>query len=62
MGYRSAEGGWLPGVSVFRRDAHRILRVADAGFQPADDFCTLWHLVNLLPEGAADWQPQLTYQ
>ena len=35
MGYRSESGGWMPGVSVFRRDGDRILRVADTGFQPA---------------------------
>jgi hypothetical protein len=61
MGYRSAEGGWLPGVSVLRREAERILRVADTSFHPTDDFCTLWHLIDLLPEGAAGWHPQFSY-
>lgn len=61
MGYRSATGGWLPGVSVFRREANRILRVADTSFEPADDFCALWHLLDLLPEGAAGWQPKFSY-
>lgn len=61
MGYRSASGGWLPGVSVFRRDGERILRVADTGFQPNDDFCTAWHLFDLLPEGANGWQPKFAY-
>jgi predicted dithiol-disulfide oxidoreductase (DUF899 family) len=62
MGYRSASGGWLPGVSVFRRDGDCIVRVADTGFEPADDFCALWHLFDLLPECAADWRPQLAYR
>jgi predicted dithiol-disulfide oxidoreductase (DUF899 family) len=62
MGYRSASGGWLPGVSVFRRDGDCIVRVADTGFEPADDFCALWHLFDLLPEGAADWQPKFAYR
>ncbi|HME24512.1 MAG TPA: DUF899 family protein [Acetobacteraceae bacterium] len=61
MGYRSAQGRWLPGVSVFRRGADRILRVADAGFEPNDDFCALWHLFDLLPEGAAGWQAKFSY-
>jgi predicted dithiol-disulfide oxidoreductase (DUF899 family) len=59
MGYRSAKGGWLPGVSVFRREDDRIVRVADTGFQPGDDFCTLWHLVDLLPGGRAGWSPEV---
>lgn len=62
MGYRTATGGWLPGVSVFRHDAGRILRVADTGFEPNDDFCTVWQLFDLLPEGAAGWQPKFAYR
>ena len=61
MGYRSVSGGWLPGVSVFRRDGDQILRVADTRFQPGDDFCTAWHLFDLLPEGANGWQPRFAY-
>jgi predicted dithiol-disulfide oxidoreductase (DUF899 family) len=61
MGYRSPDGGWLPGVSVFRLDGDRILRVADTRFEPSDDFCTLWHLLDLLPEGATDWHAKFAY-
>jgi predicted dithiol-disulfide oxidoreductase (DUF899 family) len=55
MGYVSAKGGWMPGVSVFRREADRILRVSDTGFSPGDDFCSLWHFFDLLPGGVGDW-------
>ena len=61
MGYRSNEG-WLPGVSVFRKRSLKIWRVSDTGFQPGDDFCTIWHLFDLLPGGAKGWQPQYKYQ
>ena len=61
MGYRSESGGCLPGVSAFQRDGARILRVADTGLHPGDDFCTLWHLLDLLPEGAAGWGPKFSY-
>jgi predicted dithiol-disulfide oxidoreductase (DUF899 family) len=61
MGYRSEDGGWLPGISVFRRERGRILRVSDTGFSPGDDFCALWHIFDLLPGGAADWQPKYRY-
>jgi predicted dithiol-disulfide oxidoreductase (DUF899 family) len=61
MGYRSESGGWLPGVSVFRRDGTRILRVADTGFSPGDDFCALWHLLDLFPDGRAGWSPRFSY-
>jgi len=61
MGYRSERGGWLPGVSVFRRDKDRILRVSDTRFEPGDGFCSIWHLLDLLPDGAAGWSPRFTY-
>jgi predicted dithiol-disulfide oxidoreductase (DUF899 family) len=55
MGYVSAKGGWMPGVSVFRREGASVLRVSDTGFSPGDDFCTLWHFFDLLPGGAGEW-------
>ena len=60
MGYRG-DDGWLPGVSVFRKRGQRICRVSDTSFQPGDDFYAIWHLFDLLPEGANGWQPQYTY-
>ena len=61
MGYRSRKGGWLPGVSVFRLDGKRILRVSDTSFHPNDDFCALWQFMELLPEGVAGWEPRYSY-
>jgi len=55
MGYVSAKGGWMPGVSVFRREGDIIVRVSDTSFSPGDDFCTLWHLFDLLPGGVGEW-------
>jgi predicted dithiol-disulfide oxidoreductase (DUF899 family) len=61
MGYRSETGGWLPGVSVFRRDGDRVVRVSDTGFGPHDDFCAMWHFLDLLPGGAESWAPKFNY-
>ena len=61
MGYHS-DNGWLPGVSVFRKRGKNIWRVSDSSFDEGDDFCTIWHLFDLLPEGANGWQPQYKYQ
>ena len=60
MGYR-VDGQARPGVSVLRRRDRKILRVADTGFEPGDDFCSVWHLFDLIPEGAAGWQPKFEY-
>ena len=61
MGYCSEQGRWLPGISVFRMDGGRIRRVSDAPCEPGDDFCALWHLFDLLPEGAADFRARAEY-
>jgi predicted dithiol-disulfide oxidoreductase (DUF899 family) len=61
MGYRSDQGGWRPGISVFKRAESKILRVSDAAWSPGDDFCTVWHFFDLLPDGAAGWSPKLSY-
>jgi predicted dithiol-disulfide oxidoreductase (DUF899 family) len=55
LGYVSDNGGWLPGVSVLRRDGGHIVRVSNTGFSPGDDFCTLWHFFDLLPGGVGNW-------
>jgi predicted dithiol-disulfide oxidoreductase (DUF899 family) len=61
MGYRSDTGRWRPGISVFKLAGEQILRVSDVGWSPGDDFCTLWHFFDLLPEGAAGWSAKFSY-
>jgi predicted dithiol-disulfide oxidoreductase (DUF899 family) len=61
MGYRSPKGGCLPGISVFRRSGEKIVRVSDTELGPGDDFCAVWHMLDLFPEGAAGWSPKLRY-
>ena len=60
LGYRRDES-WWPGVSVFQRDGDRIVRVSDTEFGPGDDFCSVWPLLELLPEGPEGWQPKFKY-
>lgn len=60
MGFRT-DKGWKPGVTVFRRQGQKIFRVSDATFSPGDDFCTVWHLFDLLPGGPGDWRPKIRY-
>lgn len=60
MGYM-AEGRPAPGVSVFKRKGDKIVRVADTSFGPGDDFAGIWHLFDLLPEGADGWSPRFSY-
>lgn len=60
MGYQGED--WLrPGVSVFIKSGNDILRVSDTEFGPGDDYCQVWHLFDLLPNGANDWGPKYTY-
>lgn len=61
MGFRSSKGGWMPGISVFQRRGGTIVRVSDAKFSPGDDFCSVWHMFDMLPDGAAGWLPKKQY-
>ena len=60
MGYRG-EHGFLPGVSVFRRQDGAIVRVSDTELGPYDEFCALWHFLDMLPDGAGSWRPRFSY-
>ncbi len=47
--------------SVFRKEDGKVVRVADAEFGPGDDFCAVWQLFDLIPEGPDNWQPKYKY-
>jgi predicted dithiol-disulfide oxidoreductase (DUF899 family) len=62
LGFRTAKGDWWPGISVLRRQDHgSIVRVGKSSFGPFDDFCPLFHVLALFPEGQNDWWPKLSY-
>jgi predicted dithiol-disulfide oxidoreductase (DUF899 family) len=60
MGYFDGKRA-TPGISVFKRAAGKIMRVSNTSFSPGDDFCTVWHIFDLIPEGAAGWKPKFKY-
>jgi predicted dithiol-disulfide oxidoreductase (DUF899 family) len=62
LGFLDAKGDPWPGMSVLRRgDDGRITRVGKTSFGPFDDFCPMFHVLGLFPEGQADWWPKLRY-
>jgi len=61
MGYQTEDGHNQPGVSTFVKDSDgKLYRVAHTEFGPGDDFCSVWHLFDLLP-GNIDWSPKFKY-
>jgi len=62
MGFQSDKGGYNPGVLTFRKESDgKMYRISQAGFGPGDDFCTVWHLFDLLKDGPAGWEPKYSY-
>lgn len=66
MGYgrpkANGEGmSWAPGVSVFQKRGDTIVRVSDTELGPHDDFCSVWHFLDMLPKGADGWSPKFRY-
>jgi hypothetical protein len=68
LGYRhrgdevdERHGGWNPGVCAFRREDGRVLRMSDAELGPLDDFCVVYHLLEMIPGGDANFVPKYSY-
>lgn len=56
------EGDWWPGVSAFWKDeSGGVVRVASTFFGPGDLYNPVWHLFDLLKEGARGWAPKRAY-
>jgi len=56
------DDGYWPGVSTFRKhEDGSMTRVGKAIFGPGDDFCSVWPLLDLLQDGAKNWEPKLKY-
>jgi predicted dithiol-disulfide oxidoreductase (DUF899 family) len=56
MGFEK-DGYYYPGVSTFRKDADgNIYHHAKTTLGPGDDYCAVWHLLDLLPSGREDYE------
>lgn len=63
MGFATAAGGPMPGVSAFQMKGGQVVhRVHASPFDDFDEFCLAWRLFDLLPEGANGWRPQRNYE
>ncbi|MGD2133499.1 MAG: DUF899 family protein [Maricaulaceae bacterium] len=61
MGFVRENGGMRPGVSAFRKEDGKLLRVSATDFHAETDFCAIWRLLDLLPDGRAGWRPTFEY-
>lgn len=62
LGFEPRPGEVWPGVSTFRRSGDgSIMRIGAANFGPGDEFCSIWHVFDLLRDGAAGWEPKYSY-
>jgi predicted dithiol-disulfide oxidoreductase (DUF899 family) len=62
LGFENEKGNPMPGVSTFERSNDgKIFRISNTYFGPGDDFCSVWHLFDLLPKGSNDWAPKYEY-
>ena len=61
MGFATASGGPMPGVSAFQLKDGKVTRVSASPFDDYDDFCMAWRFFDLLPEGANGWRPKRSY-
>jgi predicted dithiol-disulfide oxidoreductase (DUF899 family) len=53
--------GWDAGVSTFRREGQRILRLSNMSLGPFDNLCVVYHLFDLVPGADINWEPRYSY-
>ncbi|MBL7777471.1 MAG: DUF899 family protein [Chitinophagales bacterium] len=61
LGFEPKPGMHWPGVSALVRRGDKIFRVSKDNFGPGDNYCSVWPLLDLLPNGANGWQPKYEY-
>ena len=61
MGFVDERGRFLPGISAFRKEGGKLMRVSANSFHAETEFCAIWSLLGLLPEGASGWRPKFAY-
>ncbi|MBS8263685.1 DUF899 domain-containing protein [Mesobacillus boroniphilus] len=62
LGFKSKEG-FRPGVSILLKEEDGTIKhYTKAAFGPGDDYCSIWALFELLPEGSGDWGPKHRYE
>ncbi len=61
LGFESESGDQMPGISTFARRDGKIINVANDFFGPGDDYCGVWHILDLLEKGADGWEPKFSY-
>ena len=64
MGYIREYNGkpsFWPGVSVFKMQDSKIVRVSDTSFGPGDDFNSIWNFWDMIPEGPGEWDAKFSY-
>lgn len=51
LGFTDEKNSPWPGVSTFKKDdSGKIYLLSQANFGPGDDFCSVWHFYDMLPE------------
>lgn len=62
LGFKDEKGYLHPGVSILTKEEDGgILHYIKASFGPGDDYCSIWSLFELLPEGSKGWRPKNNY-
>jgi len=61
LGFEPKPKSYYPGGSALVRKEGEIYRTSYDFFGPGDAYCSVWHLFDLFPKSAKDWQPKFNY-
>ncbi len=62
FGKPSPSSGWLAGMSLFRKEGTKIIRVSNSALGPHVDFSAVWHLLDMQPCGAGGWTSKFNFK
>ncbi len=58
LGFADEKGQPDPGISTLKREPTGLMaRYQRTRFCPHDNYCIVWHMLDLLPDGLQEWEP-----
>lgn len=61
MGFEPKPNSYWPGVSVIVKREDGLYKEVHDVFGPGDNYCSVWHYLDLLPNGHNNWEPKYNY-
>jgi len=59
--FQTEKSGYLPGFSIFKKEGEQVFQISKDYFGPGDNYCSIWHMFDMIEEGQNNWAPKYKY-